>query len=203
MYFYEINSSYMNLNFLFNSGKNPKWKYYLNNIILNSLPKSIFRDQYYKIINDFNSRTDKDYILERVNYYNKLNKNKDLASNAKKLKENKIDKAGSVYYYDTEFITRYFNPSLKFFTCYGDIIDIPKEPSILKSRPILGNNENSVLLNLDKVRHFIFLNDNKIFETKLNKVIFRGKIIGKQQRVTFMNTFLTILCLILGMFQNT
>ncbi|MCJ1808827.1 hypothetical protein [Flavobacterium covae] len=155
MYFYEINSSYMNLNFLFNSGKNPKWKYYFINIVLNFLPKFIFRSQYPKLIVNFNRRPDKDYILERVNYYNKLNKNTSLPSNAKQLKDNKIEKAGSVYYYDTEFITRYFNPSLKFFSCYGDITHIPNEPSILKSRPILGNNQNSILLNLDKVRHLI------------------------------------------------
>ncbi|GEM57787.1 glycosyltransferase [Flavobacterium columnare] len=189
MYFYEINSSYMNLNFLFNSGKNPKWKYYLGNILLNIVPKFIFRSQYPKLIIDFNTRPDKDYILERVNYYNKLNKNNSLPPNAKRLKDNKIEKAGSVYYYDTEFITRYFNPSLKFFSCYGDITHIPNEPSILKSRPILGNNQNSILLNLDKVRHFIFLKDGKTFDKKINKIIFRGKIIGKQQRIDFMNKF--------------
>ncbi|WP_258928381.1 hypothetical protein [Flavobacterium davisii] len=166
MYFYEINSSYMNLNFLFNSGKNPKWKYYLSNIMLNSLPNFIFRRQYQKLITDFNSRSDKDYILERVNYYNKLEQKNSLPLHAKQLKENKIEKAGSVYYYDTEFITRYFSPTLNFFTCYGDITHIPNEPSILKSRPIVGNNENSVLLNLDKVRHFIFLRDKKKFEEK-------------------------------------
>ncbi|OWP84778.1 lipopolysaccharide biosynthesis protein [Flavobacterium davisii] len=189
MYFYEINSSYINLNFLFNSGKNPKWKYYLSNIMLNSLPNFIFRRQYQKLITDFNSRSDKDYILERVNYYNKLEQKNSLPLHAKQLKENKIEKAGSVYYYDTEFITRYFSPTLNFFTCYGDITHIPNEPSILKSRPIVGNNENSVLLNLDKVRHFIFLRDKKKFEEKTNKAIFRGKIIGKQQRINFMNIF--------------
>lgn len=37
------------------------------------------------------------------------------------------------------------------------------EPSLVKSRPIQTNNANSILLNLDKCRHFNFLNDDVAF----------------------------------------
>lgn len=179
----------MNLQFMFNNGKNPKWKYYLKNILSGLIPKSIFKNKLKSLLSDFDQRLDKEYILERVNYYNKLANIEPLKVNAPFLKDNKKQKEGSVYYYDTEEIVRYFKPQLKWFYCFGDITHIPENPSILKSRPISDNNQNSVLLKLDKVRHFIFLKDRKLFQNKLDKVIFRGKIIGKQQRVDFMEKF--------------
>ena len=52
--------------------------------------------------------------------------------------------------------TRLFNSSNKMSYCFGDLTEIPKIPSIVKSRPISNDNANSVLLNLNKVRHFSF-----------------------------------------------
>jgi hypothetical protein len=46
---------------------------------------------------------------------------------------------------------------------FGDITCVPKIPSLLKSRPVGIYNSNSVLLNLDKIRHFTFVNDRKDF----------------------------------------
>jgi len=46
-------------------------------------------------------------------------------------------------------------------------------PTIVKSRPVVGDNKNAVLLNLNKVRHFVFLKDDMAFVDKLNKAIFR------------------------------
>lgn len=179
----------MDLNFLFNSGKNPKWKYYLKNFINNSIPKAFFRSQLKGYLDEFEKRDDKEYILQRVNYYNKLSEKADLPNNAIQLKENEVGNVSSVYYYDAQEIIRYFNPTLKWFNCYGDITHIPDVPSILKSRPIHGENQNSVILKLEKVRHFIFLKDKKAFRDKWNKIIFRGKIVGKQHRIDFMEKY--------------
>jgi len=62
-------------------------------------------------------------------------------------------------------------------------------PSIVKSRPIFGDNRNSVLLKLDKVRHFIFIRDKMQFGEKLNKIIFRGKVDNKPHRIAFMEKY--------------
>ena len=66
---------------------------------------------------------------------------------------------------------------------------VPEFPSVVKSRPLCENNHNSVVLKLDKVRHFIFVDDEKSFEEKDFKVVFRGKIAGKQSRKDFMAKF--------------
>ena len=44
-------------------------------------------------------------------------------------------------------------------------------------------------MKLDKVRHFIFVNDKKTFESKKNMVIFRGKVKGKTSRKKFMEMY--------------
>lgn len=45
-------------------------------------------------------------------------------------------------------------------------------------------------MKLDKIRHFIFLKDKKSFLEKENKLIFRGKVVGKDIRLRFMEEFL-------------
>ena len=60
----------------------------------------------------------------------------------------------------------------------------------------MDDNECSVLLNMDKVRHFIFVNDKKSFEQKKNMAVFRGKIgvpgspMFKENRYRFMKQFM-------------
>lgn len=81
--------------------------------------------------------------------------------------------------------------TLKWNLCPGDVNYIPKMPSIVKSRPIdQKNNAFSVLLKLDRVRHFVFLHDSKPWEKKLDKVIFRGAIGQKEGNEYKKNRFL-------------
>ena len=58
--------------YTFNSGKNCKFVYYLRSYLREISPKWITRIQLKSQLAKFDSRTDKDYILSRVNYYNKL-----------------------------------------------------------------------------------------------------------------------------------
>ena len=48
----------------------------------------------------------------------------------------------------------------------GDITRIPTVPSLVKSRPIAGDNANNVLLPLDAQRHFQFVQDALAFDEK-------------------------------------
>lgn len=72
---------------------------------------------------------------------------------------------------------------------YGDITKVPPHPAILKSRPITGDNRNSVLLNLDKARHFNFLEDDMSFRDKQHMSIFRGHVGKKPHRIKFMEMY--------------
>jgi hypothetical protein len=58
----------------------------------------------------------------------------------------------------------------------GDVADLQPVPTIVKSRPIGDDNHCSVLLKLNKVRHFLFVDDQKPWRDKKNIAIFRGDV---------------------------
>ncbi len=82
----------------------------------------------------------------------------------------------TAYFFDSYEFTRWFDDDLLWNMIPGDVTQIPPVPSIVKSRPIAGDNANSVLLNLDKFRHFVFLKDAIPFRDKEPRAIFRCAI---------------------------
>lgn len=170
------------------SGKNPKFIYYAINMLRLLVPKIFFQKRLSSKLHTISRRKDHEYIWQRVNYYNKLSGKVKLPTTAPRLSEHKIGRQ-KVYFFDTYQYTRWFPDSLQWGFCPGDVTYIPEYPSIVKSRPLAENNENSVIMKLDKVRHFIFVNDKKPFTEKKNKVIFRGKVKGKPSRKKFMEMY--------------
>jgi len=81
-----------------------------------------------------------------------------------------------VYYFDAKQVANYFNPHNRWILLSGDITYVPEVPTIIKSRPLGDNNENSVVLKLEKIRHFLFVNDPKPWREKKNVAIFRGDL---------------------------
>jgi hypothetical protein len=154
------------------------------------LPKYVFQSRLSKKLKSINSRPDAEYITSRIDYYNKLRTIQKLPISSQRfaeLKKNK--KVKSVYFLDAYRIISWFKESFKWNYIPGDVTHIPEIPFIVKSRPILGNNMNSVLLKLDKVRHFIFIQDKLKFGEKSNKLIFRGKVDNKPHRIAFMDKY--------------
>lgn len=180
------------------SGKNLKIVYYVKNVCRNLMPKCLLRSKLFDVLAETEIREDKEYIYQRVNYYNQLRDNTPLPPKAKTLGQHRLRGNKSVYFFDTYEYTRYFPTHLKWLHLFGDIVHVPDLPSIVKSRPLVENNVNSVLLNLDKVRHFCFLSDKKTFASKMDKVIFRGAVHGKPQRQLFMNMYFGNPCCDLG-----
>ncbi len=184
-----MNNLIQKLNLTFNSGKNPKQLYYLKNHIRLITPKCFFRVKLKRELEKFHSypKEEQEYILKRVNYYNKLtsqsvNKN-EFEKKSIKLSEQPMCRQ-KVYYFDTFEYTRYFPQYLKWNLLPGDIIHVPDVPNIVKSRPLSANNANSVIMKLDKIRHFTFVKDKKHFIDKLDMIIYRGHIGCKMTRDT-------------------
>lgn len=149
-----------------------KFQYYVTNGLFSIIPSVFFRLYAKKIIIEYKKKPQKE-IEERVNYYNKLLFNQSLSqfdstiSNFKKT-------GGSAYYYDLLKVIKGFKPDLKFSYINGDVITVPDQPSFLKSRPIEGENKNSVLLKLNAIRHFVFVKDDKTFQQKNDLLVWRG-----------------------------
>ena len=170
------------------SGKNPKFIYYSVNALRLVIPKGIFRLRLQGKLSSLSRRKDKDYIERRVDYYNKLSGTVQLPSSAPHLSEHKMSKQ-KVYFFDTYQYTRWFSDQFQWGFCPGDVTFVPDYPSIVKSRPLTDDNANSIVMKLDKVRHFIFVEDKKAFTEKKNMVIFRGKVKGKPSRKLFMEMY--------------
>lgn len=136
-------------------------------------PDRLFRSRLDRLLDTLNI-SEIDYIFARVNYYNKIANGFDVDNEATRVSDFRYEKRGA-YYLDAKSVVRYFNPELKFSYLFGDVTEVPNSPKIVKSRPIFASNENSVLLKLNRVRHFNFVSDDRVFQEKLNKAVWRGK----------------------------
>ncbi len=154
--------------------KNNKIAYYAKNFLRQLIPSVIFQKKYASKIKDLKYYDEKE-IFERVNFYNKLVEENPIEG-GKIISELKINENSKVYYFDFYEFGRYFKSSLKGHFLFGDITHIPEVPSLTKSRPISDTNQNSVVMNFDKVRHFIFIKKDKPYDQKLDKMIWRGKV---------------------------
>jgi hypothetical protein len=98
----------------------------------------------------------------------------------------------STYFLDFYPYIRAFPSTSQFLTLFGDVISIPEQPSFVKSRPIYGTNQNSVLLKLDAIRHFTFVNDPQSFNQKRSALVWRGRLhldSAKERRLDFLREF--------------
>lgn len=126
---------------------------------------------------------DREYVADRVNYYCKELPTFSVGDDASSFSQLSFNKR-SAYYFDFQESIRYFPPANRFYYVFGDVIDVPPTPAFVKSRPIMGENRNGVLLKLNKVRHFTFVNDELPFAKKKNMLVWRGKA-GVVGRVEF------------------
>ncbi|WP_163718091.1 glycosyl transferase family 90 [Mangrovibacterium lignilyticum] len=122
-----------------------------------------------------------DYIISRVDYCNKLVK-KSVKEELEPLKNLKLPDRQRVYFFDSYQYLRYFSFAKNVNCLFGDITHVPELPSFTKSRPIEGDNSNSVLLNLDKARHFLFINDPVPFASKRNYLVGRSNAHQEHRR---------------------
>ncbi len=170
--------------------RNNKQKYYLLNYLGLLIPDALYRNSLKKKLNSL-SDFDFEYIKSRVNYYNKLNKKSKLNRDIESLNNFKIKNFHRTYFFDTYEYTRFFEKKLKLKMIFGDVTHSPEVPSIVKSRPIYDeNNQNSILMKLNKIRHFTYTNDCNKFNNKINKLIGRSAITKKhKKRIDFFKMY--------------
>jgi hypothetical protein len=168
--------------------KNNKLLYYGKNFIRQLLPGVLYRSRLEKKLSALKDY-DIDYIRNRVNYYNKLEEKTALSDSVKALKNFTLDRKDKTYFFDSYEYTRYFQNNLRAAFEFGDVTFVPEKPSIVKSRPVNVSNTNSVLLNLDKVRHFTFVNDRKDFVKKKNMIVSRNYV-SQPHRLRFLEMYI-------------
>lgn len=182
----------MGLHYLLHSGKNSNLKYYLRSYLREYTPKAISRGRLNRLLKSIDSHPNRDYILQRACYYCKLTADSEWnreswAASAVRLRDQELT-GQKTYYFDAMEYARYFDQNLRWILDAGDKPYVAPEPAIVKNRPIVEHNDNSVILNLDKNRHFLFVNDHKDWRLKKDMAIFRGDLgPRKQNRDLFMS----------------
>lgn len=163
-------------------------------ILRDATPRFITRarlNHYLKQIENLDERR-KQVLESRVKYYCKLTEKNTLPDDAHTLKDHTLRKMDvhSAYFFDTNEYTRYFPKDKRWLQQDGDVTWLFDSPTIVKSRPIGDNNQNSVIINQDKTRHFLFIKDPIRWENKENRIIFRGDIKGKPHRIDFLRMYM-------------
>lgn len=182
------------LRYKLHSGKNNKALYYIRGYIKTHLPRRVARWWGQRLMAQAPRRADYDEILRRVDYYCRLTP-QNAGTTAQLWKEKSVATAQQpmtrqkVYYLDAMEYARCFPPQHRWHLLGGDITYVDDVPSIVKSRPIAGDVARSVVMKLDKVRHFIFVNDRLTFRQKADRAIFRGKVGDKDIRLKFMDMY--------------
>ena len=116
--------------------------------------------------------------IARVNYYNRMQFGA-VGDSAVHIAD--ISRGSSRYYFDFMEYAKGFGSDVRVNYLPGDIAYVPESPTVVKSRPIEGDTRNSVLLGLNKFRHFRWVRGDITFAQKRDNVVWRGGL-GNQLR---------------------
>lgn len=183
------------------SGKPNKLLFLVRGFAGMAVPGWLFRRLLPHVLRQARLRPDWDYICRRADYYIRLSEPFVLPA------EDRFERQRSwafyrgpiggygramfhtAYYLDQHDVTRWFPPAFRWSFCPGDVYFTPGEPTVVKSRLLGCDNRNSVILKLDKLRHFMFVRDTIPFSQKKDMAIFRGKIRQSRVRTKFLKMF--------------
>ena len=110
-------------------------------------------------------------LFERVRYYNDMAPG-EMPGDSHAIRS--MPRKKSYYYFDLKIDAKHFGPDLRLRHRFGDVTSIPPRPTIVKSRPIGTGNANSVLMKLDRLRHFNLPADARRFEDTRPVAVWRG-----------------------------
>ena len=179
--------------------KNSHLLFFLKSMVRYYTPRWLTRWLRNRKLNCFHRLTadEQAYVRQRVDYYCKFADAITLPDDAPPLslftyrkKESYVhDYVNSTYFFDAYQYTRFFPDTMRWAYNPGDVNYLFPLPEITKSRPITADdaNRNNILLNLDKVRHFTWIDDPFSWEEKACRILFRGDIKGKPRRQLFID----------------
>lgn len=168
--------------------KNDRIGYYLKSYGGLLLPDIVFRGKVKKLLSRYPELPSS--WQSRLDYYCKLDVRSELTG-AVSLTEFRSYKKNA-YFFDLYPHLRALPSDARFLVMFGDVVVVPEQPSFVKSRPIYGDNRNSVLMKLDAVRHFTFVDDTQPFRSKRAGLVWRGRLhldVAKERRLDFLQQF--------------
>lgn len=129
-------------------------------------------------------------IMARVQYYNQLTPSpRPLPTSALRDLAAQTRKSHPFYYFDLMTEAKGFGPNTRVTPMFGDITHVPDTASLVKSRPIAGDVAHSVLLKLDRFRHFYMPHDPYTWDQKSPTAVWRGRLNDQAPRITLAQKF--------------
>jgi hypothetical protein len=88
------------------------------------------------------------------------------------------------YFFPLSAVLKHFNPELRFAYLFGDVTHEPATPTFVKSRPIGA--ANSVVLRLNAVRHFRFVESDPVPWTAKEPGLVGRNAVYNRKRISFL-----------------
>lgn len=164
--------------------------FYIKNFGYYFLPKFLYRTHSLSELSLFDLKT----VQQRVDYYAnlpieaKIDQKKAIAVADFKYPFREKKKYAT-YFFDLYPYVRKQPSQCHFNYIFGDIDWEAESPAFVKARPITGKQSNSVICKLNQVRHFLFIDDRKDFQSKKDMLVFRNIVRRQPQRQFFIETF--------------
>lgn len=189
------------LKYKLHSGKPNKFLNFVSGFVKMMIPDVCYRMRLDRKLAVAMQRSDYEEIRSRVDYYIRLaapfsipetdtvQRERSWLMYTGRLGDYKRKLFHTAYFLDQHDVTRWFPKRYRWSFCPGDVYFTPTIPTVVKSRLLDTDNTNSVVLKLDKLRHFMFVHDEKPFREKMDKAIFRGKIRQSRVRTHFLEMF--------------
>lgn len=136
----------------------------------------------YDRLKKFEQNCDQNELSTRLSYYLRLTESFPVPTNAIAVKDFKR-KGRTDYFLDLKEFLLFFSAEVRFAYQFGDSTEVYPAPTLIKARPIDGDNANSVLFKLNKNRHFQWVNDSISFAEKKDELVWRGGAYQKLRRV--------------------
>lgn len=160
-----------------------RFRYYMHHVRKALVPGGYYRRQLSRYVEECESEA----ILDRVDYYYRVKGPVPLDEQAQPFRLRPW-RGQSTYQLDLFENLRYFDRDLRIRSVFGDNITEPEFPSFVKSRPIVQGTTPAILFNLNRLRHFHFVEDSIPFADKKSQLVWRGNAC-QPHRLSFLETY--------------
>lgn len=171
--------------------KRQKFYYYASHTIMYLTPRFLHQIGKNKYID--NSKLKDKGFHNRITYYIPPNCNAISVDKWIAIKNYKRPQKGSMYFFDLLKYLKFFNKNNTINYQFGDVTENFDQPTIVKSRPI-NHNGNAVLMKMNQLRHFHFINDTMNFRDKKDAIVWRGRIHKENRRLLVEKFHKHLLC---------
>ena len=165
--------------------KNSRFTYFVVNLLRLCIPGFVYRIRRVWLLRHCQGEAAQ-RLQQRANYYCQLDQSCQLGPSATPFRFRLLSDDSRNYQFDFLQYMRYWRRNYPVQFRFNDNTHLSEFPIFTKARAIEGDVRNLVVFNLNKVRHFDFVNDRISYQSKKDQVVWRGP--GYQPwRVGFLN----------------